>query len=138
MSGHHAQPRHPAHRAIWAAAAAIILLAVGACTSTTSTSTASSALAAASAGPGGVAAAVNRTSFSIGYVEQAYSQGLTLPFAALRNQAGNYRAAVRCIPTIHPPVKAPDHEKDKSTSGIGLACSTTARALGAAVLSSNQ
>jgi phosphate transport system substrate-binding protein len=41
-------------------------------------------------GNGGVAAAVNRTAFSIGYVEQAYSQGLLLPFAALRNQAGNY------------------------------------------------
>jgi phosphate transport system substrate-binding protein len=41
-------------------------------------------------GNAGVAAAVNRTAFSIGYVEQAYSQGLTLPFAALRNQAGNY------------------------------------------------
>jgi phosphate transport system substrate-binding protein len=27
---------------------------------------------------------------SIGYVEQAYSQGLTLPFAAIRNQAGRY------------------------------------------------
>ena len=31
-----------------------------------------------------------RTPFSIGYVEQAYSQGLVLPFAAIRNQAGNY------------------------------------------------
>jgi phosphate transport system substrate-binding protein len=41
-------------------------------------------------GNGGVATEVNRTPFSIGYVEQAYSQGLTLPFAALRNQAGNY------------------------------------------------
>ena len=41
-------------------------------------------------GNGGVAAAVNRTSFSIGYVEQAYSQGLLLPFAAIRNQAGRY------------------------------------------------
>jgi phosphate transport system substrate-binding protein len=41
-------------------------------------------------GNGGVATAVNRTPFSIGYVEQAYSQGLTLPFAALRNQAGSY------------------------------------------------
>ena len=28
--------------------------------------------------------------FSIGYVEQAYSKGLLLPFAAIRNQAGNY------------------------------------------------
>jgi len=38
----------------------------------------------------GVATAVNRTPFSIGYVEEAYSQGLLLPFAAIRNQAGNY------------------------------------------------
>ena len=41
-------------------------------------------------GNGGVATAVNRTPFSIGYVEQAYSAGLLLPFAAIRNQAGNY------------------------------------------------
>ena len=41
-------------------------------------------------GNGGVATAVNRTPFSIGYVEQAYSEGLLLPFAAIRNQAGNY------------------------------------------------
>jgi phosphate transport system substrate-binding protein len=41
-------------------------------------------------GNGGVAAAVNRTAFSIGYVEQAYSQGLLLPFATIRNQAGHY------------------------------------------------
>ena len=38
----------------------------------------------------GVANAVYRTPFSIGYVEQAYSRGLLLPFAAIRNQAGNY------------------------------------------------
>jgi phosphate transport system substrate-binding protein len=37
-----------------------------------------------------VATDVYRTPFSIGYVEQAYSQGLLLPFAAVRNQAGNY------------------------------------------------
>ena len=37
-----------------------------------------------------MATAVNRTPFSIGYVEQAYSAGLLLPFAAIRNQAGNY------------------------------------------------
>jgi phosphate transport system substrate-binding protein len=43
-------------------------------------------------GNGGVAGAVYRTAFSIGYVEQAYSQGLLLPFAAIRNQAGNYVA----------------------------------------------
>ena len=41
-------------------------------------------------GNNGVATAVNRTPFSVGYVEQAYSQGLLLPFAAIRNQAGNY------------------------------------------------
>ena len=41
-------------------------------------------------GNGGVAATVNRTPFSIGYIEQAYSKGLLLPFAAIRNQAGNY------------------------------------------------
>jgi phosphate transport system substrate-binding protein len=41
-------------------------------------------------GNGGVAVAVNRTTFSIGYMEQAYDQGLTLPFAAIRNQAGTY------------------------------------------------
>jgi len=41
-------------------------------------------------GNGGVATAVDRTPFSIGYIEQAYAQGLTLPFAALRNQAGTY------------------------------------------------
>ena len=41
-------------------------------------------------GNGGVAQAVNRTPFSIGYIEEAYSFGLLLPFAAIRNQAGNY------------------------------------------------
>ena len=46
-------------------------------------------------GSAGVASAVYRTPFSIGYVEQAYSQGLLLPFAEIRNQAGNY-----VIPTV--------------------------------------
>jgi phosphate transport system substrate-binding protein len=41
-------------------------------------------------GNGSVASTVYATPFSIGYVEQAYSRGLLLPFAALRNQAGNY------------------------------------------------
>ena len=41
-------------------------------------------------GNASVAATVFRTPFSIGYVEQAYSRGLLLPFAAIRNQAGNY------------------------------------------------
>ena len=41
-------------------------------------------------GNGSVSSTVFRTPFSIGYIEQAYSQGLTLPFAAIRNQAGNY------------------------------------------------
>jgi phosphate transport system substrate-binding protein len=41
-------------------------------------------------GNGSVTSTVFRTPFSIGYVEQAYSQGLVLPFAEIRNQAGNY------------------------------------------------
>ena len=41
-------------------------------------------------GNGGVVGAVYRTPFSIGYIEQSYSQGLLLPFAAVRNQAGQY------------------------------------------------
>ena len=41
-------------------------------------------------GNAGVVADVFRTPFSIGYIEEAYSQGLTLPFAAIRNQAGTY------------------------------------------------
>jgi len=41
-------------------------------------------------GNDGVATEVDRTPFSIGYIEQAYDQGLLLPFAAIRNQAGNY------------------------------------------------
>ena len=41
-------------------------------------------------GNGGVTSTVFRTPFSIGYVEQAYSQGLVLPFAAIRNQTGDY------------------------------------------------
>ena len=47
-------------------------------------------------GNASVAANVYSTPFSIGYVEQAYSRGLLLPFAALRNQAGNY-----LIPSTH-------------------------------------
>jgi len=43
-------------------------------------------------GNGDVATEVARTPFSIGYIEEAYSVGLTLPFAALRNQAGTYVA----------------------------------------------
>ena len=41
-------------------------------------------------GNANVTTTVYRTPFSIGYIEQAYSQGLTLPFAAIANQAGNY------------------------------------------------
>ena len=55
-------------------------------------------------------ATVFRTPFSIGYVEQAYSRGLLLPFAAIRNQAGRYvtpstqtvAAAPQQKPTITP------------------------------------
>ena len=41
-------------------------------------------------GNGGVASAVYRTPFSIGYVEQSYSKSLLLPSAAIRNQTGHY------------------------------------------------
>jgi phosphate transport system substrate-binding protein len=41
-------------------------------------------------GNGSVTSTVFRTPYSIGYLEQAYSEGLLLPFAAIRNQAGNY------------------------------------------------
>ena len=41
-------------------------------------------------GNASVATTVYRTPFSIGYIEQAYSQGLILPFAAIANQIGNY------------------------------------------------
>ena len=41
-------------------------------------------------GNAGVATDVYRTPFSIGYIEEAYDHGLLLPFAAIRNQAGNY------------------------------------------------
>ena len=37
-----------------------------------------------------MAADVYQTPFSIGYVREAYSAGLLLPSAAIRNQAGNY------------------------------------------------
>jgi phosphate transport system substrate-binding protein len=47
-------------------------------------------------GNGSVASTVYGTPGAIGYVEQAYSQGLLLPFAELRNQAGNY-----VLPTPH-------------------------------------
>ena len=41
-------------------------------------------------GNAGVASAVDRIPFSIGYMEQSYTRGLLLPFAAIRNQAGQY------------------------------------------------
>ena len=44
-------------------------------------------------GNGSVAATVYETPFSIGYVETAYSHGLLLPYAAIRNQAGHYVTA---------------------------------------------
>ena len=61
-------------------------------------------------GNGSVTSTVFRTPFSIGYIEQAYSQGLVLPFAEIRNQAGNYvlpstqtiAAAAAQKPTITP------------------------------------
>ena len=41
-------------------------------------------------GNAGVGSTVYSTPFSIGYVERSYSHGSLLPFAEIRNQAGNY------------------------------------------------
>ena len=41
-------------------------------------------------GNGGVTSQIYRSPYTIGYIEQAYAMGLELPFAAIRNQAGNY------------------------------------------------
>jgi phosphate transport system substrate-binding protein len=41
-------------------------------------------------GNGSVTSTVSGTPGAIGYIEQAYSQGLLLPLAEIRNQAGNY------------------------------------------------
>ena len=41
-------------------------------------------------GNASVGSTVYSTPFSIGYMEQAYARSLLLPFAAIRNQAGNY------------------------------------------------
>jgi phosphate transport system substrate-binding protein len=41
-------------------------------------------------GNGGVGSTVYSTPFSIGYVERSYSHGSLLPFAEVRNRAGNY------------------------------------------------
>ena len=100
MSGHHAQPglqpRHPTHRAIWAAAAAIILLAVGACTNTTSTGTGSSAVAAASVGPGGHKPTLSGSGstfdapfFSVAFAKyQQQHPGVSIGYSAVGSSAG--------------------------------------------------
>ena len=63
-------------------------------------------------GNGGVATEVDRTPFSIGYIEQAYEQGLTLPFAAIRNQAGNY--VIPSAQTVAADAaQKPDHHPDR-------------------------
>ena len=99
MSGHHAQPgrqpRHPAHRAIWAAAAAIIVLAAGACTSTT-TNTSASAVAAASTGPGGQKPTLTGagSTFDAPFFAAAFAKyqqqhpGVTIGYSAVGSSAG--------------------------------------------------
>ncbi len=56
-------------------------------------------------GNASVASTIYSTPFSIGYVEEAYSRGLLLPFAAIRNQAGNY-----VILSIHTVAAAAAHK----------------------------
>ena len=72
-------------------------------------------------GNGGVTSTVFRTPFSIGYVEQAYSQGLVLPFAAIRNQAGNYVLPVRPRPSPPPPPRNPASPRPTSPSSTSPA-----------------
>jgi hypothetical protein len=126
MSGHHGRPgprpRHTPHPAIRATVTAIILLAVGACTTPASTATPASPLATVSADSGGhtgtltgVGSTVYRTPFSIGYLEQAYSKALLLPFAAIRNQAGQY-----VIPSAQSVAAAAAQKPDITPTGFSI------------------
>ena len=58
---------------------------------------------------------VFRTPFSIGYVEQAYSQGLVLPFAEIRNQAGNY-----VLPSTQTVAAAAAQKPDITPTGFSI------------------
>ena len=62
-------------------------------------------------GNGSVTSTVFRTPFSIGYVEQAYSQGLLLPFAAIRNQAGTTPPRPPRPPPPPPPRNPPSRRQ---------------------------
>ena len=66
-------------------------------------------------GNSGVTTTVFRTPWSIGYVEQAYSQGLLLPFAELRNQAGNY-----VLPTTQTIAAAAAQKPDITTTDFSI------------------
>jgi hypothetical protein len=81
-------------------------------------------------GNGGVASAVYRTPFSIGYVEQAYSRSLLLPFAAIRNQAGTTspRPASPSPPTPprNPPSPRPTSPSSTSPAPTAIRSADTA------------
>lgn len=75
-------------------------------------------------GNGGVTSTVYLTPFSIGYVEQAYSQGLLQPFAALRNQAGNY-----VLPTPRPSPPPPGNPVSPRPTSPSSTSQATGQAL---------
>ena len=66
-------------------------------------------------GNSSVTSTVFRTPWSIGYVEQAYSQGLLLPFAEIRNQAGNY-----VLPTTQTIAAAAAQKPDITTTDFSI------------------
>jgi len=98
MSGHPcgAPPRHPTHRAIWAAAAAITVLAVGACSNMTGTSTSAAAVAATSIGPGGqrptltgAGSTFDAPFFAVAFASyQQQHSGVTIGYSAVGSSAG--------------------------------------------------
>ena len=75
-------------------------------------------------GNGGVATTVFRTTFSIGYVEQAYSKGLVLPFAAIRNQAGT-SSSHQPRPSRPTPPRSPASRRPTSLSSTSPAPAVT-------------
>ena len=67
-------------------------------------------------GNDGVTSAVYRTNWSIGYVEQACTQGLLLPFAEIRNQAGN-----NVLPTLQTSTAAAAQKPDITPADFSIA-----------------
>ena len=75
-------------------------------------------------GNGSVTSTVFRTPFSIGYVEQAYSQGLVLPFAALATRPGTTSSRPP-RPSLPPPLRNPTSPRPTSPSSTSPAPAAT-------------